>query len=358
MAATAVIAAAAVAIGSASLLSGSSDADASDSTTQGSTAPVTRGTISARTQVSGALGYADNYSVIGSTPGALTWAPAVGQVIKEGEVLYRVDNQPTVLLQGTSPAYRELVSGASGPDVQQLNAALVRLGYLPSADLDPTSDDYTRATTAGVRALQKHLGVAETGRLSLGDVAFLPTSARITAVNVALGAPATGTVLTATSTKRVVTVDLDVNQQGQVAPGNRVSVTLPDGSTVPGKVASVGTVATQAPTSDGAGGAGGQGGATTVPMTIALTGKGSAKGLDQAPVQVSIVTDEAKDVLSVPVAALLALAGGGYAVEVIDRSGARRLVGVTTGLFDDQAGLVEVQGKELAVGQNVAVPSS
>jgi multidrug efflux pump subunit AcrA (membrane-fusion protein) len=60
-----------------------------------------------------------------------------------------------------------------------------------------------------------------------------------------------------------------------------------------------------------------------------------------------------KGVLAVPVNALLALAEGGYAVEV-DRGGRRELVGVTLGLFAD--GLVEVKGHGLAAGDRVVVP--
>ncbi len=54
-----------------------------------------------------------------------------------------------------------------------------------------------------------------------------------------------------------------------------------------------------------------------------------------------------------PTTALLALAGGGDAVEVVDPNGSHRLVGVTTGIFDSQSGLVEVSGSGLSAGQNV-----
>jgi hypothetical protein len=75
-------------------------------------------------------------------------------------------------------------------------------------------------------------------------------------------------------------------------------------------------------------------------------------------VDVSITTNSAAGVLVVPVNALVALANGGYAVEVVEASGVHQLVAVSVGLFDDAAGLVEVNGAGLAVGEHVVVPTS
>jgi hypothetical protein len=55
---------------------------------------------------------------------------------------------------------------------------------------------------------------------------------------------------------------------------------------------------------------------------------------------------------------LLALAGGGYAVEVVDAGGLHHLVPVTLGIFDDASGHVQVSGAGLGAGQRVVVPSS
>jgi hypothetical protein len=60
----------------------------------------------------------------------------------------------------------------------------------------------------------------------------------------------------------------------------------------------------------------------------------------------------------VPVNALLALAGGGYAVEIVDAAGVHRLVPVSLGLFDDGQGLVQVSGSRLRAGQRIVVPAS
>jgi peptidoglycan hydrolase-like protein with peptidoglycan-binding domain len=299
--------------------------------------------------------------VINQARGTLTALPATGQVIKQGQPLYRVDGSPVILLYGPIPAYRTLAQGptaadVTGDDVRQLNAALVALGYATKAQLDPTSDEFGWQTTAAVRRLQKHLGVEQTGSLSLGQVVFLPSAIRITAVSATLGtqaAPSTA-IMTASSTARVVTVDLDAAQQSQVTKGDKVTITLPDNTSTPGVVSSIGNVAT-APASDGT-----HGTDTTpkVAVDITLTDPRAAGTLDQAPVLVSITTATAKDVLVVPVNALLALAGGGYAVEVAEASGSRHLVAVTLGLFDDAGGLVQVTGTSLSAAQRVVVPTS
>lgn len=88
-----------------------------------------------------------------------------------------------------------------------------------------------------------------------------------------------------------------------------------------------------------------------------LTHPGAAGILDQAPVAVNITTASAKNVLVVPVGALLAQSSGGYAVEVLVTGNTRRLVPVTTGIFDDADGLVQVNGA-LAPGQRIVVPTS
>jgi hypothetical protein len=60
-------------------------------------------------------------------------------------------------------------------------------------------------------------------------------------------------------------------------------------------------------------------------------------------------------VLAVPINALLTLAEGGDAVEVVE-GGSRRLVGVQTGLFSST--MVEISGPGIAEGTLVEVPSS
>jgi len=257
-----------------------------------------------------------------------------------------------VLLAGSTPAYRTLVAGISGPDAQELNADLVALGYGAATLEGPV---FSAATAAALTKLQAHLGVAQTGVLTADEVMFLPSAARITAVSATLGAVAQpgAVVATATSTTREVVVALDATQQAAVKVGDPVTITLPDTSTTPGVVSTVGTVATSA-----AGNNPGQASTPTIEVDVTPTDPAATGALDQAPVLVAITTASVTDALVVPVAALLALTGGGYAVEVIAADGTHQLVGVTLGLFDDADGLVQVSGSAVHAGSRVVVPGS
>jgi hypothetical protein len=135
-----------------------------------------------------------------------------------------------------------------------------------------------------------------------------------------------------------------------VKVGDPVTITLPNSATTPGVISSVGTVAVTPPaSSDNSNG-------PTITVIVTPTALSALGNLDQAPVNVSITNATVSNVLTVPVDALLALANGGYAVEVVETSGAHELVQVTLGLFDDAAGRVQVSGSGLEVGQKVVVP--
>lgn len=334
---------------------GGSNGGAVDNGSATSLANVKRRSLSSQTQVDATLGYAGSYRIVNQARGTITYLPAVGKVVRQGEVLYRVDGTPVVLLYGSVPVYRRLAKGTSGADVKQLNADLVALGYATSAELDPDSDAFGASTKAALKKLQADLGLAETGTLALGQAVFLPGAARISVVSATLGSGAGpgAPVLQATSTRRLVTIALDAAQQSEVKVGDRVTITLPDNRTTPGVVSSVGTVATT-PTSDSAD----SNSSPTVDVQVTPTHPAATGRLDQAPVSVSITTDSVKNALVVPVNALLALAGGGYAVEEVKPGGVHRLVPVELGLFDDAEGLVQVSGRGLHAGQRIVVPAS
>src|SRR5215470_3864020 len=245
-----------------------SPAPGSGSGHQTGTAAVRRGTLTEQTQQNGTLGNAGSYTVVvpspsgsgppspgsgsgsGSGSGTYTWLPTVGQIIRRGHVLYRVSGTPVVLLYGRIPAYRDLAQGMSGQDVRQLNTGLVKLGYATAAALGPKSGwHYFSVETAyALGQLQLHLGLTVTGTLPPGQAVFLPGPAQVNALGTGVvpGAPATAgsVVLTATSVTPVVTIDLDASLQGEFKTGDKVAVTLPDGTVTPGAITQVSNVAT------------------------------------------------------------------------------------------------------------------
>jgi hypothetical protein len=320
-----------------------------------------------------------------------TWLPQPGQVIKQDQTVYSVSDQPVPLLYGSIAAYGAFYAGMSeGGDVGELTRDLISLGY---GDGLAQGNHYSSATAAAVERWQKALGLPVTGEIPLGEVVFEPGPIRVTAVTPSVGTSVGsgggsagvsagggggggGTVLTATNTTPVVTVDLGVDQEYLVKPGDAVSVVLPDGTTtVGGRVESVGTVATcsggggtgtggtgtggspggQSPcASAGSNGGAGSNSSPTVTVTITLDSTPAGAALDQAPVNVNITAQTADNVLAVPVNALLALAGGGFGVQVVTGD-TSHLVGVATGLNANT--LVQVSGPGLAAGMRVEVPS-
>ena len=318
-----------------------------------------------------------------------TWLPQAGHVIRQDQRVYAVSGEPVPLLYGSVPAYRAFYVGMpGGADVGELTHDLIALGY---GDGLAQSDQYSAATAAAVERWQKARGLPVTGEILLGEVVFEPGPIRVTSVTPSAGASLAGgggaggsgggggdTVLTATGTTAVVSVDLGVSQEYLVKPGDAVSVVLPDGTTtVGGHVETVGTVATcpggggtgtasgssssgsagQSPcSSSGSNGSAGSNSSPTVAVTITLDASPPGASLDQAPVNVNITTQTVSNVLAVPVNALLALQGGGFGVDVVTGSGAVRLVGVTTGLYGNT--LVQVSGPGLMAGTRVEVSSS
>lgn len=365
-----------VTIGAVVTTSGAKRPASATSLLPASTATIKMGELSATVSVNGTLTYlaqsdGSPYLVINQGNGIYTRLPAAGQVISQGQALYRVYDSPVVLLYGSTPAYRTLSAGDNGPDVAELNADLVQLGYATSDQLSAASAVFGSSTTTALEKLQRALGVTQNGTLALGQAVFEPSAIRVMTLSAQLGsaAQANQTVMQATSTTRQVQVALDASQQISVAVGDKVTITLPNNRITPGVVSSVGTVAS-CPSSQGSGGANSSsvapgtdacssGSSTpTVPVGITPSDPGTTGTWDQAPVQVGITTATVPSALAVPVTALLAQSGGGYCVEVVGPGGSNHLVAVSLGLFDDAAGLVQVTSPRLAAGQKVVVANA
>jgi peptidoglycan hydrolase-like protein with peptidoglycan-binding domain len=304
---------------------GSRPAQATQAPAPAATAEVKRMDLAERETVSGDLGYGTARTLTGRRMGTVTALPAAGTVLNRGSVIYQVDAQPVVLFLGALPLYRAVGAGMTdGPDVKLAEENLRDLGYFSGTP----NNAFTTATETAVKKWQKALGVDQTGVIALGDVVVTPAPVRVSTVTAALGADAAGAVLEYTDTTRWVTVDLEESQKDLTAAGAKVALTI-NGKQVPGTVQSV---VPQAPSDND------QNQNQKYVVTISIDDIGAIGNVDAGSTDVVFTVGERKGVLAVPVGALLALAEGGYAVELA--SG--KLVAVTTGLFAD--GMVEVTG--------------
>ncbi|HKB19521.1 MAG TPA: peptidoglycan-binding protein [Gaiellaceae bacterium] len=329
--------------------SGSDAADTADA--HGPTATVERRDLVQHESVDGTLGYGDTRTLYAHAMGTVTALRKPGRVVTRGQALYWVDGKPVTLMYGDVPMWRPLNAATpGGKDIRELERNLVALGYDPDGKID-VDDDWEPATTAAVKRWQKDIGLPRTGSVEPGQIAFLPGPRRIGQLKTSVGAVLQpgAEVAETSSTSRVVAVDLDADKQALVKERDKVEVELPDGSTVNGWISSVGKVA-ESQTDPQTG----EQGAPTVPLEISLARGVKTGGLDEAPVNVAIQKDRADNVLTVPVSALLALAEGGYAVEVVDPDGSTHLVAVEPGLYAD--GIVEITGNGIKKGMKVVVP--
>jgi peptidoglycan hydrolase-like protein with peptidoglycan-binding domain len=300
----------------------------------GETGTVERRDLVERDTLDGTLGYADDGPLAAGAEGTLTRLREPGAVVRRGESLYSVDGRAAAwLLYGPVPAWRDFTPGmAAGDDVRQLERNLRALGADPDGDLT-VDRAWDWATTAAVQRYEEERGLAQDGTLARGEVLFRPGPSRIGAAAATAGdAVRPGQRIgRISSTRRQVTVDLDATRQGLVHAGDAVTVELPTGREARGRVEAVGKVAEQSAE---------EGGDPTIEVTIGLRGRAAhGSGLDQAPVDVGVAVERRKDVLAVPVKALLARQGGGFAVEL---AGSGRIVPVRPGLYADD--LVEIEG--------------
>ena len=167
-----------------------SNAAANASTATGAATVQRRDLVETDTE-SGTLSYADPQTVYNRLIGTITWLPNVGQVIHPGRTLFKIDGKPVVLMDGTTPAYRDLSAADSdGEDILQLNRNLVRLGFNPDGIV--VDDVWQPATTVGVELFQASLGESETGVLTLGQIVFLPGDQLISTVDGTVGSTGGG----------------------------------------------------------------------------------------------------------------------------------------------------------------------
>jgi hypothetical protein len=340
------------------------------------TVKIVRTDLSQAKDLDGQLGYGPDQTVKSHAQGTITWLPKVGAALDRGDVLFRVNDQPVVLFYGGTPLFRLLGKAAppptsgrtppgkppsappstppvkdepiEGPDVRVVKQNLTALGFLSKT----TTSKLTAATSKAIKEWQKSIDLDETGVLDPAGVVVLPGAVRVDSVKAVLGDPAAGAeILGVTATDKVVTLPVDADSMQGISVGAKVKLALPNGKATSGTIRSVGTDATPPP-GDGSPADGDK--KAQVTALITLDQQAASAGVDSGPVTVTVPGPARKGVLVVPVAALLALREGGYAVQVVTGT-TTALVGVQTGMFAD--GNVEITGAGLQAGQQVVTTS-
>lgn len=305
------------------------------------TVAVTRGDLTDQVRAQGTLAYSRPRDLGTSLTGVVTGSTKVGVVVAAGDELFRVDDVPVFLMHGVLPAWRGFESEMSdGADVTQLETNLAALGFFA---LEP-DDEFTSTTLAAVKAWQESVSLEPSGAIEFGRIVFTPADVRIHALKVPVGAPAGPEVITVTGASKDVRAFIEPADRGLAEAGSKTTIELPDGVRTKGTVKVVGAPVER----DGANGP-----TLKVPVTITLNKPKAAATYDNVAVTVLLTQTMERDVLLVPVAALLAQTGGGFAVEVSTGTRAPRVVPIELGAFAN--GLVAVTGGELAEGDTVVV---
>jgi hypothetical protein len=308
------------------------------------TATVVRTDLRTTVLTGATLSYAPAGPVVNELTGTYTQLPPAGARILPGRVLDRVDNVSVTLMAGSTPAWRPFALGMTdGPDVAELQSSLIFLGDARGLFSRP-SGRFDWLTVDAIERWQVGHHETATGEIALGTIVFLPAAVRVGAENFAPGQAASPGQLPyqVTTTTRRVTVPLTPNLPA-VSDGEKVSIVLPSGATIPGRVTAIGPAGfTTSP------GAQPSNALIVTPDRPIATATGT-----NVAVQVSLTTQSVRNALAVPVAALLALRSGGYGLELMKPSGTHRLVGVRTGVFT--GGEVQVSGAGVQPGTRVAV---
>jgi hypothetical protein len=121
------------------------------------TAPVERRVLSSDVIGRGTVRYGSPQPVVlatssvkqggGADSDIVTDPPRRGTTVGEGSVAMSVSGRPVFVLSGAQASHRDLAPGTEGPDVEQLEAALSRMGFAPGA-VDGSYDGRTGAAVA------------------------------------------------------------------------------------------------------------------------------------------------------------------------------------------------------------------
>jgi hypothetical protein len=311
------------------------EGSAAESRAELDTVGIERGDLTSTSEFTGALGFGDSWPLPLTADGIVTGARPLGTVVDFGESLIEIDNHRLFLVEGDVPMFRDLELTSprvAGEDVAQLQRFLIANGFDRDGTLE-ADGVFDNDTRRAVMDWQEATWQQKTGRVTRSEMVFNPEQLRIA------GEQRIGSVfdqLEVTAWEPTVTVDVANRDRPLLVAGTPVTIEFGDGTKVEGTVSEQISV----PQDDG-----------TTKARSTIEPHGEVPG---EPGEVTIAVDAtlASDVNIVPVGALLALAEGGYAVEVVDGDGSSHLVGVNVGEILD--GKAEVSGA-IDVGDSVLV---
>ncbi|WP_172890555.1 hypothetical protein [Actinoplanes derwentensis] len=303
------------------------------------TTKIERRDLATSKTLDGTIGYGTARPFAGHRQATVTWLPTPGTRIKRGKQLYRADDLPVPLFYGSMPLYRPITGkGLLGRDVRIVADNLRALGYRTGPVKGGEEAELTEDLIAGIKRWQKDLGLPDSGTIAVGDVEVLSGAVRVDSVMVQPGAPANGELMTVTSTRKVISVPAELSHASSIERRQKVTVVLPDEKRIPAKVLAVGRTVAPPEGND----------SPRLSVTVVVDDPSAIAKIDSADVEIEFAGQVRKDILAVPVEALIALAEGGYALQLPDGS----LAAVETGMF--ATGWVEVTG--LDEGTSVVVP--
>jgi peptidoglycan hydrolase-like protein with peptidoglycan-binding domain len=310
------------------------------------TVAVTRRTLTETETIDGTVGHGSAVPLPIEARGIVTWAPEQDDVLSGGDVAVEIDARPLTLVAGNVPLYRELrkvgsrerdVAGdklglQTGPDVTQLQRYLIGAGFDDDDRLE-IGDTFDASTERAVKAWQEAVGHPATGRVDRTQMIFVNGEVRVEEVPI-VGQPFSQ--ITVTTPSQTITAAAKAAQRTFFTAGTTVEIDA-NGQLLTGTVTEVSRTT-------------GPEGTTRYELEITVDDGALPEGVES--VDVTATKTIAVDVLTVPVRALLALAEGGWAVEIPTDTGTE-LVRVELGVVVE--GTAEISG--VAEGTRVVVPS-
>lgn len=321
------------------------DAGEAEAASTSETTQVVRRTLKESESVDGTVSHGTPIPLSTDAAGLVTQAPQDGQILSPGEVVLRIDDRPVTLVAGEFPMYRELRKVSSserdiagkrlglqtGADIEQLQTFLTGLGFDDSGRME-TDGIFGAATEKAVKAWQASVGLPQTGRVDRTQIVFIDGDIRVEE------APAAGQRferLMVTDTSQKVTVSLSRTKRPFFPEGATVSIEA-DGQTLEGTITDVSRST-------------GVDGSTRYAAEASVETGLIPEGVDTA--ELTADRTIATDVLTLPVRALLALAEGGWAVQLPTETGTG-LARVELSQVVD--GIAEISG--IQEGTEVVVP--